>query len=141
MTNEPFVIERTYNASISRVWSAITDKNEMKEWYFDLKEFRAEVGFEFTFEGGPDGRVYIHLCKVIEVIKEKKISYSWSYKGYKGESLVTFELFPEDGSTRLRLTHSGLETFPESNPDLAKKNFVAGWTDIIGRSLREYLEK
>ena len=25
--------------------------------------------------------------------------------------------------------------------DLDKKNFAAGWTDIIGRSLQEYLDK
>ncbi len=44
MKTEPFVIERTYNAPISKVWKAITDKEEMKEWYFDLAEFKPEVG-------------------------------------------------------------------------------------------------
>jgi uncharacterized protein YndB with AHSA1/START domain len=36
MKNEPFVIERTLNASAERVWKAITDKDQMKEWYFNL---------------------------------------------------------------------------------------------------------
>lgn len=26
-------------------------------------------------------------------------------------------------------------------PEFKKENFVAGWTDIIGRALSEYLEK
>jgi hypothetical protein len=40
----------------------------------------------------------------------------------------------------LKLTHAGLETFPPK-PDFAKKNFVAGWTDITGILLKEYLER
>ena len=58
MTNEPFVIERTYNATIEKVWNAITNKNEMKQWYFDLAAFKPEVGFEFTFTGGNEGRTF-----------------------------------------------------------------------------------
>jgi len=49
MNNEPFVIERIYNTPIAKVWSAITNKDEMKNWYFDLEEFKAEVGFKFSF--------------------------------------------------------------------------------------------
>ena len=28
-------MERVYNAPVERVWSAITDKDQMKQWYFD----------------------------------------------------------------------------------------------------------
>jgi uncharacterized protein YndB with AHSA1/START domain len=139
MNTKPFVIERTYNASSDRVWKAITDKKEMKQWYFDLKEFKPEVGFEFSFLGG-DEKQYVHLCKVTEVIPGKKISYTWKYEGFEGCSEVSFELFPEGNATRLKLTHAGLETFPPI-ADFDKKNFVAGWTHIIGTSLKEYLEK
>ena len=83
----------------------------------------------------------MHLCRVTEVVAQKKISYTWKYEGYEGCSHVIFELFPEGAGTRVRLTHEGLETFPESNPDLDSKNFVAGWTDILGNSLKKYLEK
>ena len=139
--NEPIIIEKVYNASIEKVWAALTDNDLMKQWYFNLVAFKPEVGFEFQFSGGPDGRTYLHLCKVTEVIAEKKITYSWRYDGYEGNSFVTFELFPEDGKTKLKLTHAGLHTFPASNPDLAKHNFVAGWTHIIGTSLKEFAEK
>ncbi|MFA5835167.1 MAG: SRPBCC domain-containing protein [Bacteroidota bacterium] len=142
MNNEPFIIERTYNAPAEKVWKAITDKREMKQWYFDLVEFKAEVGFEFHFTGGPSPeRQYVHLCKITEVIPGKKLTHTWRYDGYKGNSLVTFELFAEGSKTRLKLTHAGLETFPNENPDFAKHNFAEGWTDIIGRSLKEYVEK
>ncbi len=119
----------------------MTDKDQMKQWYFDIAEFKPEVGFEFQFEGGNEDKCYLHLCKITEVAADKKLTYSWRYDGYEGNSFVTFELFAEGDKTRLKLTHEGLETFPLSNPDFAKENFVAGWTDIIGSSLKEFVEK
>ena len=41
MNDGAFVIERTFNAPVAAVWKAITDKDEMKKWYFDLTDFRA----------------------------------------------------------------------------------------------------
>ena len=142
MTREPIVIERTYNAPASKVWRAITDKNEMKKWYFDLEEFRPEEGFEFQFYGGEEGgRQYLHLCRVTEVIPDRKLAYSWRYDGYEGNSLVTWELFEEGDKTRLKLTHAGHDTFPADNPDLKAENFVEGWKSILEDSLKNYLEK
>ena len=85
--------------------------------------------------------MYLHLCKITEVIPGKKLTHSWRYDGYAGNSFVTFELFDEGSKTRVKLTHAGLETFPKENPDLARHNFEVGWTDIIGRSLKEFVEK
>ena len=115
----------------------------MKNWYFDLSGFKPEIGFEFSFEGkGKDGdKSYIHLCKVTDVIPGQKLTYSWRYEGFEGISYVTFELFPEGDKTRLRLTHSGLETFPPEIEDFARENFVFGWTALIGTMLKEYVEK
>ncbi|GAA4466193.1 hypothetical protein GCM10023093_19880 [Nemorincola caseinilytica] len=139
MNTTPFVIERTLNSPIDTVWEAITDAEKMKHWYFDLPGFRAEVGYEFSFTGGTEEHQYLHLCRITEVVPGHKIAYTWRYDGYPGESLVTFELSEEGNGTRIKLTHSGLETFGTTNPDLARHNFEAGWTDIIGRSLPTYL--
>ena len=49
MKTVPFVIERTFNAPVERVWKALTDRNETKQWYFDIEKFNPEVGFEFEF--------------------------------------------------------------------------------------------
>jgi len=77
----PTVIERTFDAPAGRVWQAITDKNLMKEWYFDLAEFRPEVGFEFQFSGGTETRQYLHLCRITEVTPQKSLTHSWRYDG------------------------------------------------------------
>ena len=140
-TPQPFVIERSYNAPVETVWNAITDKTQMKQWYFDLDDFKPEVGFEFKFDGGSDDKVYHHLCKIVEVVPHKKLKYSWSYEGFEGMSYVTFELFDEGKTTKVKLTHEGLETFPQNNPDFAKESFMQGWTYILGTSLKNFLEK
>ena len=139
--NKPIVKEVTVNAPVEKVWKAITDKDEMKKWYFNLKEFKPEVGFEFRFSGGPSpDRQYLHICEITEVVTNKKITYSWRYDGYPGKSFVTFELFEEGDSTRIKLIHEGLETFGTENKDFGKENFEAGWESIIKTSLKNYFE-
>jgi uncharacterized protein YndB with AHSA1/START domain len=133
------VVERTFSAPPERIWKALTDVEEMRRWYFDLKEFKPEVGFEFEFTVEHEGMKYHHLCKITEVIPQKKLVYTWRYKGHEGDSLVTLELFADGDKTRLRLTHEGLETFPKT-PSFARKNFMEGWTQIIGSSLKEFVE-
>ncbi|HWZ04854.1 MAG TPA: SRPBCC domain-containing protein [Mucilaginibacter sp.] len=143
MKNEPVVVERTYNAPVKSVWEAITDLEKMQQWYFPmLEEFEPEVGFETRFDVVTPDTVYLHIWKIKEVIPFKKISYEWKFGGYPGDSIVSWELFPDGEGTKLILTHTGIETFRgDLHPDLAVNNFVAGWTDLIGTKLREYVEE
>lgn len=139
--SNPVIVEQTVNAPAAKVWKALTDKDQMKQWYFDLSDFRPEVGFEFSFPGqGHKGEQYIHLCRITEVIPNKKLQYSWKYQDYTGDSLVTFELFEENDKTRVRVTHDGLETFPQQTADFARESFNAGWTELIGKSLPKFVE-
>jgi uncharacterized protein YndB with AHSA1/START domain len=135
------VIERTYEAPMERVWEALTNKDQMKHWYFEVDDFKAEVGFEFQFSGEGRGKIYLHKCKVVEANPITKVAYTWGYDGYVGQSLVTFELFNEGkNKTRLKLTHSGLDTFPTENFDFSEESFNEGWTSILGQSLRKFVE-
>jgi uncharacterized protein YndB with AHSA1/START domain len=138
----PVVVERVFAAPVELVWRALTNVEDIKNWSFPLKEFKAEVGFEFQFVAGKEGRTqFNHLCQVTEAVPNQKLAYSWRYEGYPGDSLVTIELAPEGEKTRLKLTHTGLESFqPEKHPDLARGNFFQGWTMIIGTLLKEFVE-
>ncbi len=140
MKTEPLVIERVLNAPVEQVWQAITDPKKIREWYFAMEDFKPEPGFEFRFTGGKDEKTFLHICRVTEVIPNRKLRHTWSYQGYPGLSHVTMELFAEGNKTRFRLTHEGLETFPQDTGDFARENFHAGWTQIIGTTLREYVE-
>lgn len=141
MSNEPLVFERVLDAPVDKVWSALTDKEEMKKWYFDVPDFKPEVGTKFSFTGGEEGGFqYLHLCKVTQAVTNKVIAYTWRYDGYEGNSEVTFELSAEGDKTRLKLTHTGLESFPPIQA-FAKENFVGGWTHFITKALPAYLAK
>lgn len=134
----PLIKEVLLDAPASRVWEAITDREQLKQWCFDMKAFRAEVGFHFEFFGEKDGQKFLHLCEVLEVETERRMKWLWTYKDVPGRSYVTFELFPEGNKTRLRLTHEGLETFPQDE-NYAKNNFVEGWNQLLGKSLPGFL--
>ena len=142
MANQMVQIESNYNAPVLTVWEALTVKDRMKQWYFDVGAFTPEVGFEFKFTGqGKKGEKYIHLCEVKEVIPQEKLSYSWQYEGLPGYSTVTFELFPAEDKTGIKLTHEGLESFGPNGSDFAVESFLEGWNIIIEESLKEFVEK
>ena len=135
---EPLVKEVVLDASVSRVWKALTDKDELKQWCFEMEAFQPEVGFEFRFYGEKDGYKFLHLCKVLEVEVEKKMKWLWSYKDVSGDTYVTFELFPQGNKTKLRLSHEGLEKLPQDE-NYAKQNFAEGWNMILGQLLPKHL--
>lgn len=140
MTNATFSIERICNAPVEKVWQAITNPDSIKQWFFDLPGFKAEVGSEFRFYGGKDeNNQYLHICQVTEVIPDAKLVYSWRYDGYAGISYVIFELFKEGQQTRLKFTHEGIDTFPADNPDFAQENFAEGWTYTVD-ALKAFVE-
>lgn len=142
MQEQKVFVERLLNAPIKTVWEAITRKDLMKEWYFDLDEFKPEVGFRFSFKGqGHKGQQYVHICTITEIVPNKILQYTWEYEGVSGSSLVTFELSEKGEATMLRFTHSGLETFPQDHPDFARNSFNEGWNMIIGKMLPEFLQR
>lgn len=134
----PVIVEKDMDAPAEKIWTALTDPEQMKQWYFDLPGFRPEVGYTFEFWGGTEENQYRHLSQVTEVVPLKRIQYSWRYDGYEGDSLVTFDIFPVGRLTRVKVTHSGLETFPPI-ADFVRTNFEAGWTDFIGRLLPDFV--
>ena len=139
----PLVVEQTYKSSINKLWKALTDEGTMRKWYFEsMLSFKPETGFETEFNVLSNGKEYLHIWKVTEVIPEKKISYSWKYGGFPGESLVTFEISKEkDLSTRLKLSETGIESFPKDNVDFSRVSRLEGWNFFICKRLKEYMDK
>ncbi|MCW3076912.1 MAG: hypothetical protein JWO32_1521 [Bacteroidetes bacterium] len=52
MEDNLLVIERTFHASVPKVWAALSNAEQMKHWYFNIPDFRPEVGLEFSFSAG-----------------------------------------------------------------------------------------
>jgi len=136
----PIVLEETFSAPIDRVWKAIVDPGQMRQWFFHaMTDFAPEVGFVTKFNVHVEDRDYLHLWKVTHVTPGKRITYSWRYGGYPGESSVTWDLSETAEGTKLRLVHEGIETFPQDNPIFSREAGQAGWTYFVSRSLAEFL--
>lgn len=141
-TEKPIIVVQIFNTQISNVWGAITELDQMKQWFFEnIGSFTAEVGFETQFNVQSQNRNFLHLWKLTEVVPMKKISYNWKYEGYPGDSFVMFELFEQHDSTKLRLTHQITAAFPQNIPEFKRESGIEGWNYFIGQRLKYYLEK
>jgi uncharacterized protein YndB with AHSA1/START domain len=142
MENQTIVVENTYHAPIERVWKAITDIEQMKQWFVQgLREFKPKVGFVSRFEFECHGKQLIYVWKVTEATPPHKISYEWAFEGYEGNSLVTFELLEKGETTHIKLTHTGLETFrAELHQELPVSLYINGWGTYIGELLKDFVE-
>ncbi|MEJ2195399.1 MAG: SRPBCC domain-containing protein [Ignavibacteriaceae bacterium] len=138
---EPIIIEETFNVPVETVWNAITQVEQMCRWFFEnIPSFKAEVGFEIQFNVKSQDRNFLHKWKITEVEPLKKVSYDWKYANYPGNSFVVFELFEENNSTRLRLTHQVTESFPQDIPEFKRESGIEGWNYFIKNALKAFLE-
>lgn len=140
--HENVVFKQKVSASAEKVWSALTDKLQMKEWYFDIPDFELGVHKEFNFfEPGSENK-YHHHCEILEIIPHQKLKHTWTYPELsKEKTIVKWELEGEDDGTVVKLTHKGLENLAHLGNDFQKKSFTNGWTEIIGKNLKEFVEK
>ncbi|MDC6349997.1 SRPBCC domain-containing protein [Zeaxanthinibacter sp. PT1] len=138
---KPIVVSQTLEAPKDKIWSAITDREEMVQWYFEqIREFRPEKGFSTAFDVESGGRVFRHQWEVTEVVPGERITYSWDYPDYPGEGLVSFELEEKEEGTLIRVLNWGIETFPQEIPEFSRESCKAGWEHFIQGRLREYVE-
>lgn len=141
-TDEPIVIEETFDVSIQKLWKAITDINCMTKWFFEnIKSFEPRVGFETRFIIKNEDRIFPHLWKITDVRPEKSISYNWKYEGFEGDSFVRFELSENGKGSKLMLTHTVTETFPQNIAEFKSESCIEGWNWFIKNRLKEYLQK
>lgn len=142
MKKESILVERAINAPVNKVWKALTDTNQMKQWYFNIEKFEPKVGFKFDFMGGPDGGTqYLHLCEVTEAKENEKLAHTWRYDNYPGNSIVCWQLMDKGEQTLVRLVHTDIQSLAQGSPDFAKENFEEGWNYILHTSFKNFLEK
>ena len=72
---------------------------------------------------------------------QEKLKHSWTYPDIsKEKTIVKWELQPENDGTVITLTHKGLENFHHLGEDFYPESFKKGWEEIIGSSLKNYVE-
>ncbi len=140
-SDEPIIVEQTFNSSIESVWNAITEIKQMRQWYFEnIPAFKPEIGFETQFSVQSNDRNFLHMWKVTDVQPLKMIKYSWGFQDYPGKSTVTFELLKQDNLTKLRLTVDVLEDFPEDISEFTRESCIAGWKYFINNRIKDFFK-
>jgi len=130
--------EFNYNVPIEKVWQALINKDEMRKWYFpQLQKFEPIVGFKFQFDD--TSAEYQKEWIVTKVAEGRTLAHSWAYKGYQGNSEVIFDIFSEENKTKLRVTQTDLESFP-NHPHFKRERFEWGWDNLLGQNLKHLLE-
>jgi uncharacterized protein YndB with AHSA1/START domain len=138
-SDDLIIVEETYPVSIDTLWRAVTEYDQMIQWYFNnIPDFKAEVGFETQFKVHSEDRTFTHLWKITEVIPRQRITYSWNYEEYKGTSLATFELAEAGDQVKLSLICEVLADFPDEIPEFERESCIAGWRYFLGGNLRAY---
>ena len=141
-SSKPIIVEQTFDVTSEDVWKAITNVDLMRLWFFDnIPSFKPKVGFETQFNVHNQGRDFLHLWRVTEVIPNKVISYNWKYEGYTGDSNVSFELLIQNGKTLIRLTHQVMESFDQSIPEFTRDSCLQGWEYFIQERLYNFLKE
>jgi uncharacterized protein YndB with AHSA1/START domain len=117
------------------VWQYLTDPDLLSVWLMP-NDFRAEVGHEFTFrthplpQRSPDG---IFHCRVLEILPEKSLVYSWQGGPQDGkvtlDTTVTWTLEETPAGTDLLLVHSG---FYDENQAI-QIEMTKGWLYYMNR--------
>lgn len=117
------------------VWEYLTKPELLEKWLMP-NDFKPEVGhkFRFVISQGKDGKsVDIrHYCEVLELIPNKKLSYSWKKDDMSVNSKVSWTLIPKENGTELQLVHEG---FVDEQPFISHNN---GWP-VVGARLAELL--
>ena len=140
--HDNIVVKQKVNAPADKVWSALTDKAQMKEWYFDIPDFSAEPHTQFSFYAGSQNDQYHHQGEVIEVIPQQKLKHSWAYPDIsKEKTIVKWELQPEGDGTVVTLTHKGIENLDHLGKDFTHASFENGWKEILTKNLKSYVER
>lgn len=133
----------TVRASTEEVWHALTDADELENWWGEGVKLEPKVGGQFREKWEDDeGQVQVASGKVLEIKSKKWIRFTWVEKSWpKGaitECAYEIAAAGPDKST-LTVRHTGWETLPESLLAKTVKDFKTGWTYHL-KELKEYLD-
>ena len=119
-----------FKSPINKVWDALTNSDTLAKWVME-NNFRPIVGYKCQFRN--EAINLIVESEVLVVDKPYKLSYTWV--GGPIDTIVTWTLKEEGGTTYLHLDHTGFEKI-----DPAFNGAKYGWTYMI-EELNKVLEE
>lgn len=144
-TSSTIVTSVVINASAAKVFAALTEPEQLMQWWGDDAVYRStsiegdlRVGGTWRTTGtSADGEAFAVSGRYLIVEPPHLLEYTWNHEWGGGpahpETVVRYELDERDGVTHLRLTHSGFVDPAD------KADHEAGWALVLGW-LRAYAE-
>ena len=141
---DSIVTEIDVAAPLERVFSALTDPNQLMRWWRGEDscqakrwEMDARVGGRWRFEtADPTGKTVINGVsdfkangEILEYDPPRVLAYTWiaNWHDHPGSTtLVRWELTKVGTGTRVKVTHSGLAEEP-----VARKDYSGGWPGVV----------
>lgn len=123
--------------SINRVWNAISNGDEISNWFLSA-DFKAEKGYKYTFNSSKEDCV-----PIIGEVKEASpytLAYTWIVQGTSVETLVKWTLTPIETGTHILLEHSGIENYSDATAIQMFESFDGGWENCLN-GLENYLKE
>jgi uncharacterized protein YndB with AHSA1/START domain len=133
---ESIVSEVIIEASPDRIFEALVDPQERIAWWggagqnatFKTQSMESDlrVGGKWEMRGMTGERPFSISGEYRQIDRPRSLAFTWSasWSPATAGSLVRFELIDQNGSTLVRITHSGLTA------EGAKAH--AGWPNILG---------
>jgi uncharacterized protein YndB with AHSA1/START domain len=111
------------------VFEALIKPEQLNRWIASNATIEPQVGGDFDLGWG----VGVPF-KILELVPDEKLSYSWLGEGDNPPTIVTWTLEDSGGKTRLTLVHSGFA------PDAPTGGIQAGWLNFSSwvKSVAEY---
>jgi uncharacterized protein YndB with AHSA1/START domain len=134
--------EWLYPNTPEEVWECLTTPGLIEKWLM-TNDFKPQQGHRFQFRAKPmPGWSGIVDCEVLEVVPNKKLSYTWVSGPKPGsaniKTVVTWKLIPEQNCTRLILEHTGFEGF---RAWMTSFILGSGWKSHIAKAFSDLLPK
>ena len=141
ISDHAIIVSQELKASREQIWKALTDKDEMRQWYFEnIPDFEPVVGYTTAFPVVSGDKTFTHLWEVLEVIPQERITYSWTFSEYEGYGKVTFVIQETEEGSSITVINEGLETFPQDIPEFKPESCRGGWEYFVQGRLRIFLD-
>lgn len=124
---------------INKVWDAISKSEEISTWFIKA-DFKAEKGYQYTFNSGPNDKGCTTISGTVKSADPYLLSYTWIVGDTKVETLVSWILTPTEKGTKLILKHSGISNYAGETAIAMFESFNGGWNNCISE-LTKYLKE
>lgn len=122
-----FTIERTYPASVERVYAAWADPARKAKWFACHAEYAMDFrvgGREFSRGGEPGGPVYTTEIRFQDIVPGERILYTYDVlrdEARMSVSVVTVQFARDGGGTRMTFTEQAV--FLDGHDNAAQREY------------------